>query len=389
MNTQKKIKQVLIAHQSTIPHYRVPFYAAVENLKPKWWEFTVIYDKEEAQKNFYMTSDPEKFNFKIKTLKSYSINVFGRRLIFQTFPFTSFNYDLLIVGQAMNNIAYPLSFIRKIFGKLVVYWGQGRDLYLIRNGILKNLSENIKFFLTKYADGFFAYTPGVKSYLINKGIKSDYIFSLQNTLDINDQRRTYQTLLPNRKMLRRNFSVENCKVLLYVGRFNKEKRVDIIADAFLKLVELDDSYVLIIVGGGDKRLITELINKCGHDRVKLFNSVPENEIGKYFVMSDLFLIPGSVGLNVIQAMCYDLVPVVINTPFQSPEFEYLNNNNAVILGQNSSPEEFAIAIHDLLANDLQINKLKIELWHSIQHLTIENMALNFIGGVNQLLKNKD
>ena len=30
------VKKVLIAHQSTIPHYRVPFYEAVERLRPKW-----------------------------------------------------------------------------------------------------------------------------------------------------------------------------------------------------------------------------------------------------------------------------------------------------------------------------------------------------------------
>ncbi len=35
------VKRVLIAHQSTIPHYRVRFYQEVERLRPKWLAFPV------------------------------------------------------------------------------------------------------------------------------------------------------------------------------------------------------------------------------------------------------------------------------------------------------------------------------------------------------------
>ena len=389
MDSKRQIKRVLIAHQSTIPHYRVPFYQAVERLRPRNWEFTVIYDQKEADKLFFMSPDSGKFNFKIKNSKSYIFNIFGRRLIFQTFPFTSLKYDLLIVGQAMNNVAYPISFIQKIFKKPIAYWGQGRDLYLVNNGTLKNLTENLKFSLTKLADGFFAYTDGVKSYLIKKGIKSEKIFPLQNTIDINEQRKVYEKLLPDREMMRRELDIEHNKVILYVGRFNKEKRKDILADTFVRLFKVDNTYKLLVVGGGDFSLFDNAIQKCGANNICLFGAIPENEIGKYFVISDLFVIPGSVGLNALQAMCYDLIPVVIDSPFQSPEYEYLNKNNALILNNTADAKQYADAIHNLFCDERKRNKIKSQIWNSIQNLTIENMAANFIFGINKLLFSKN
>ena len=42
--------KVLIAHQSTIPHYRVPFYNSLENQKPDNWQFDVVFDISELEK---------------------------------------------------------------------------------------------------------------------------------------------------------------------------------------------------------------------------------------------------------------------------------------------------------------------------------------------------
>ena len=61
------IKKVLIAHQSTIPHYRVPFYEAVERLRPKWWEFSVIYDTAEARGKSFLEFDHRSSEFQDKT----------------------------------------------------------------------------------------------------------------------------------------------------------------------------------------------------------------------------------------------------------------------------------------------------------------------------------
>lgn len=384
-NRTKKKFRILIAHQSTIPHYRVPFYQNVQMLKPDWWDFEVIYDKKESLRHFFMNPEESKFNFKIKPSSGINIDFLGRKLSIQAFPFFSLGYDLVIVGQALNNISYPFTFIRKLIGKPIAYWGQGRDLYTVKKSLLKKTTESFKLFLTNLSDGFFSYTEGVKDYLVKQGVRSEKIFALQNTMDIETQRNVFLSLVGNRDQLRQQFNVKGKKVLLYVGRFNKEKRVDLIVDAFINLYKSDKNYILFVVGGGDKKLLQPAIDTCGSESVRHFGVVPDSEIGKYFVMADLFAIAGSVGLNVIQAMCYNLIPVVIDSPYQSPEYEYLNNSNAIILPQNSSGTEYAKRIGELFSNPKLKQTLETNVWNSIKHLTIKQMAQNFVNGVNQLL----
>jgi hypothetical protein len=75
---------------------------------------------------------------------------------------------------------------------------------------------------------------------------------------------------------------------------------------------------------------------------------------------------------------------VIDSRVHSPEYEYLNHNNALILPQGSGAQEYASAIIALLQDRAKWNELRVQAWPSIRHLTIENMAQNFINGVNSI-----
>lgn len=378
-------KQILIAHQSTIPHYRVAFYEAVERLRPRWWEFTVMYDKEEADNFFYLSSNINNFNFRIKETKSYTLNILGRRLIFQTFPFTSMKYDLLVVGNAMNNIAYPISFIRKLFGKPIAYWGHGRDVFTLKKSLLKKMTDGFKMILSNLADGFFAYTEGVKKYLIQGGITPNKIFPLYNTINIEEKRKEYELILPDREALRIKMGVNSKKVLLMVGRLTKERRMEFFLESYKHLLSIDKSYKLFIIGGGNKKIVEEFQNQCGKEFVEFLGVVPDDEIAKYYIVSDLFVYPGSVGLAPLQALCYNLIPIVIDSDTHSPEFEYLNKNNSIILPKNTDAREYANTIKSFLENKEELIKIQNHAWDSIKHLTIENMAKNFISGINFIL----
>jgi hypothetical protein len=68
-----------------------------------------------------------------------------------------------------------------------------------------------------------------------------------------------------------------------------------------------------------------------------------------------------------------------------PEIIYLNNDNSVILPSSTTPEEYAHSVHRLFSNPGELATLKSRIWPSIQHLTIEQMARNFIAGVNNIL----
>ncbi len=100
------MKKVLIAHQSTIPHYRVPFYNALERLRPSTWEFAVVFDSTETiTKRFFKEQiNLRQFKFPTLPVRTFSINIASKNICYQNFWYKAANYDLLIVENAVENL---------------------------------------------------------------------------------------------------------------------------------------------------------------------------------------------------------------------------------------------------------------------------------------------
>ena len=378
------VKKVLIAHQSTIPHYRIPFYDAVERLRPKSWEFFVVYDTAQARNKSYWAFDQSSVNFPIKESRTYTVKFAGKALSFQTFPFKASKYDLLVLGSELNNLSYPMSYLWRSRGKSIAFWGHGRDSSVVNPKGFKAFGERTKVWLTRRADGFFAYTNGVRDYMVNNGVDRRKIFVLYNTIDIAKQRALFDSLISQRERLREQAGLSGKKVLLFVGRLTRQKQLDVLVHAFCSLRKADESYHLIIVGGGETSMLSDLKDQCGE---RAFNYLGATEdISHSCVMSDLYVLPGAIGLGPLHALCFDLTPAVIHSAVHKPEYEYLTSNNALILPKGSTSEQYAFAINALLEDRPRWAELRAHAWPSIKHLTIENMAANFIAGVNSILQ---
>ena len=247
------MNRILIAHQSTIPHYRVPFYAALERLRPDSWGFDVVFDLAELDNpQFYGEAlDIDQFKFPLLPVRTYSALIGNKRVNYQTFWRSAVNYDLVIVENAVNNLAYPLCQIHQLRGTKYAYWGHGWDHGVVHPSLLKMLSEKAKLLFAKKADGFFAYTQGVKNYLVQQGLLSQRIFVVNNTIDIIDQRRLFRLWRDQRKAIRKQFYLQGKKTLLLVGRFTKNRRLDFLLEAFSILRHWDPSYHLLLVGSGE------------------------------------------------------------------------------------------------------------------------------------------
>jgi glycosyltransferase involved in cell wall biosynthesis len=162
--------------------------------------------------------------------------------------------------------------------------------------------------------------------------------------------------------------------------------LDLLFEAFGILRQMDEKYHLVIIGAGDASALGSLKERCGEDSFRYLGVVPDDEIGRFYVASDLYVFPGAVGLGPLQALCFDLTPAVIDSRVHSPEYEYLNHDNALILPEGTTPEQYARAITVLLNDRVRWACLRAHAWASIKHLTIENMAQNFIHGVNSILE---
>ncbi len=377
------MKKVLIAHQSTIPHYRVDFYNALEAARPKSWSFDVVFDSSELYKKRFFKEEVDKGTFTFPTLETntYFIKIGEKVFNLQTFWTKVPNYDLVIVGSALSNLTYPLCRIHRVNGRKFAIWGHGKDRTVANPSQLKKMLELFRSSLSKSADGFFAYTYPIKKYLETRGVISDNIYVLNNTIDIVKQRHFFEKHYPHKDQIKQRLGIEGKKVLLFVGRFTKNKRIEFLLEAFAELLAFDQDYHLIMVGSGSKAFY-----KFAPQQVTFYEAITDPDtLAPLYVASDLFTFPGDVGLGPLQALCYDLPVVTLESPTHMPEFVYLNKNNSIILPASATAKDYAATIKGLFSKTYELSQLKLGIWSSIHHLTIGQMANNFIAGVNAIL----
>lgn len=378
---------VLIAHQSTIPHYRIPFFNALEELRPNSWIFKVAFDPSEFDNPSFFEEKIEikEIKFPIHPVNTIRLPILNESAVYQTFLRAASNYDLIVVENAIYNLTYPLCHLHRFLGKKVAYWGHGKDRKIEKPEYSKYILEKIKIILSKNSDGFFAYTQGVADYLISEGIDSKKIYVLNNTIDIDVQRAAYNSFIGKREVLKHEFGIENKKVLLFVGRLTERKRFDFLLDSFEKVNKSDERFHLIVVGSDEDKYREQMVRMSNITFLGPIASV--EELAPIYTVSDIYVFPGSVGLGPLQALCYDLPVITIASAVHGPEIEYLSPANSIILPELTTPDQFSQAIIALFSNNRKFDELKSNAWPSIQHLTIENMAKNFITGVNRILSN--
>lgn len=120
------------------------------------------------------------------------------------------------------------------------------------------------------------------------GISEENIDIIPHGIDIN----LFKPSDPSE--LIQKYNLLNKKIILYVGRLFKGKRIDILVNAFLLLKDEIPKAILIIAGGdyGYKTTLENLIKKYNlQKRVILLGFVPKNELSMIYSMANAVVIP--------------------------------------------------------------------------------------------------
>jgi len=386
---QKRPRQVLIAHQDSIPHYRVRFYELLEERRPRDWEFRVVFDTcpERHLRFFRVPVAPSEFKFPILDVRSFFLHPQRHDVVWQTFFLAGRHADLLITDTYLKNLTYPATLTWKLFGQKRIFWGhtRHRSIRSEEQPITKRALEWTKQRMIRWADLFFAYTPAERQWLIDHGWPESRVISLNNTIDTLTLRRNYLAIRDQRETIRSELGVADKRVLIYVGRLLQGKRLEFLLDSFCRWQATDPLAMLFVVGGGDLENKLESMAKKAlpEGTFRFFGALRDNERSKILVASDVFVIPGNVGLGPLSAMCYDLPVVAFDLPTHNPEIEYLTPENSVILPKETSPEEFAKQLPRIF-DQFSDPSRRAKIYPSIAHLTIEAMVDRFIEGIERV-----
>ncbi|MFC1927719.1 glycosyltransferase [Chloroflexota bacterium] len=152
--------------------------------------------------------------------------------------------------------------------------------------------------------------------------------------------------------LRRRFAIPTDKpVLLYVGRLDKEKKIDMILRALPDISRVTSVHLVLAGIGKEKRNLEELAEKLGIQHAVTFAGfVPDGDLQNIYGVADLFVTAGVAELQSIvtmEAMASGL-PVVAVNAMALPELVHDGENG--YLFSDGDSQMFAEKVIAILSN---------------------------------------
>lgn len=293
-------------------HYREPIYKLMD---------------EELKCDFYFG---DKVSTLIKlmdtsTLKGYKKTVKNKKIIFNKFVWqvgvvklVFKKYKFFILTGDTNILSnWLISFFCLILNKKVYLW---------MHGLVRELSWKEK--LLTYpqyfmANKFLLYGETAKRNMIENGFNEKKMICIYNSLDYAKQLKIRSDLkLSN---IYKDYFKNDYPVLIYIGRIQLLKKIDMIIDAMGILKSVGHYCNLIIIGDDNENVFIDKIIKKNNlqNYVWLYGSCYKEElIGNLIFNADVCVSPGNVGLTAMHSLVYG-TPVIThdNISYQMPEFE--------------------------------------------------------------------
>lgn len=224
------------------------------------------------------------------------------------------NFDSIIVGGY-----FPPTMLFAILWSIIrniPYIINSESHFLNRRSIIKSFIK--KLFLTPIIKNASAYLPTGKfqgEYLIHYGAEPEKIFYFPNTPDVKFFIKESDKYRKKKGVIKKELGIDNEFVLLFVGRLIKVKGLFTLLQGFKEVRKTHNNASLLFVGDGVlKNLLKEFVAKEEIEDVHFAGSVPNEELPRYYGISDIFVLPSLYepwGVVVNEAMASAL-PIVLS-----------------------------------------------------------------------------
>ena len=373
------MKKVLIL-QKVLPEYRVAFFNKLrDRLLQNNVELDLIYGN--GSKEELLKKDKVDIPW-AKSKKNKIFNIAGKEIYWQPVLNELPGYDLVIAEQANKLIInYLLNLKRSFSSQKFAYWGHGKNMQA-QNKALGNIYK--RYFLNK-CDWWFAYTASVKDYLKNNGFPQEKITVVQNAIDTTLLKQQYNDVNADEVLeLKKSLNINSEHIGIYCGGMYPEKRLPFLIEACDLIRERVSDFSMIFVGAGiDQNIVKNAAEK--RNWMHYVGPKRGSEKAAFFKLSDLFLMPGLVGLAVLDAFNTQTPMITTDYEYHSPEIEYLKSGENGIITTNNLSDYVENVVHILINNKVQNDLIKGCIEASEKY-TIEVMVENFANGIEKALE---
>jgi glycosyltransferase involved in cell wall biosynthesis len=362
-----------------LPHYRIGFFSALHD--------ALVGDGIDLQLSYGLASAPGAapapelpwaLPIRNRTL------AMGNKppLVWQSIPPAVRRADLVVLMQESRVLSNFPVIASGLAGRArVALWGHGLN-FEQEHGSRTN---RFKLFYSRRVHWWFAYTQGVANVLLATGFPAERITIVENSIDTELLRRTARDMNDaSIGAFRNQLGVPVGPTAIFCGRLYARKRVDFLLEAGERIRKQLPGFQLIIIGDGPD---TEKVRAfaAAHSWVHYAGAFFEQDIVPYFRLADVCLMPGAVGLTILDAFALETPLVTTRLPDHGPEIEYLVQEQNGIMTENTLDAYVEGAIRVLSSPPLR-DKLKDGCRDSAAHYTLQNMVRNFQRGVHGALE---
>ena len=343
--------------QRVLPSYRVPFF----DLLAQQCERGMGLFAGQARPVEMIAGGTTKI---AKHVEADNLHLFGGALYFcyqRNFIhwLEEWNPDALIMEANPRYLASPsaVSWMHKR-GRRVVGWGLGAPK---QSGLWKRFIHQF--------DGMIAYSQrGAEEYAA-LGFPREKIFVAHNSVSAK----------PEQEPDGRPQTVDRVTIL-FVGRLQARKRVNSLLRA---CAEIEPKPRLLIVGDGPERESLETLAKEIYPSAEFIGAKHGAELKPYFQQADLFVLPGTGGLAVQEAMSYGL-PVIV-AKGDGTQNDLVREKN----GWQIEPENYEALVSTMknaLSDIARLREMGKESYRIVsEEVNIEKMAGTFVRALNSIV----
>jgi glycosyltransferase involved in cell wall biosynthesis len=250
-------------------------------------------------------------------------------------------------------------------GRRVIGWGLGApsERAGIGGGLRKSFLHQL--------DAVIAYSERGASEYRSLGLPVDRIFVAPNAVSPR----------PSGKAPSRPIPFAGAPVVLYVGRLQKRKQLDSLIRASSSLHKTM-RHRLVIIGDGPAHGELESLAREIYPATEFRGALFGAELDAAFAESDLFVLPGTGGLAVQQAMAHGL-PVIVAKGDGSQEGLVSPANGRLLPPGDEAALRDALA--DLLSDAARLRNMGAESFRLVQEkFNLEEMVASFISSINKV-----
>lgn len=379
--------------QRVIPNYRIGIFRKLSDMHGI--DLTVSYWKNRFTDNTPHVSNnlgfrTVLFNPKVKSIngKTYWINIDLIKYIFIKRP------DVVIGPIAM---FCQKSIISKALEIIIKHLSGVRFVYRTSFGLLPGVRPNTSpkglrklFYKLLYRDVVVTtYTERAASIARSQGCPSDRIFIDYNSMDSEELLKIYKELSETGKTWNGDFydkyGINADDFVLFTSRISREKRLDVLIDAWKQVVKKFKNVQLVVVGSGPvKDEAIKQAHPIGEQIVFVDGIYETKELAKFYYLSSMVVFPGYATLSTHFAMCFG--KPIISSQYGN-EGEYVQDGINGFVYDYGNVKRLAKKIEVLLGDKKLRENFGIESTHKVRkQINVEHLLSTIVLAIRKAVE---